>query len=121
MTENPHSEADCLFCKIIQKKIPSKIVYEDDVALAFEDISPKAPTHLLIIPKTHIARLADIEQKDEATMAHLFSVVRTLAKQHSLLEAGFRTVINSGESAGQTVFHLHIHLLGGRSFQWPPG
>ncbi len=117
----PHSEAECLFCKIIQKKIPSKVVYEDEVALAFEDISPQAPTHLLIIPKIHIARLADIEQQDEVTVSHLFSVIRTLAKQYALLEAGFRTVINSGESAGQTVFHLHIHLMGGRRFHWPPG
>jgi len=120
MTDS-HSEADCLFCKIIQKKIPSKIVYEDDIALAFEDINAKAPVHLLIIPKTHIARLADIQQLDELTMAHLFSVIKTLAEQHELLDAGFRTVINSGESAGQTVFHLHIHLMGGRPFHWPPG
>lgn len=118
---NPHSEADCLFCKIIQKQIPSKIVYEDDVTLAFEDINAQSPVHLLVIPKTHIARLADIEPQDEATIAHLFSVIRRLAEEHSLLEAGFRTVINSGEAAGQTVFHLHIHLMGGRGFHWPPG
>lgn len=114
-------EADCLFCKIIQKKIPSTIVYEDDTALAFEDISAQAPTHLLIIPKRHIARLADLKSGDEAMMAHLFLVVQKLAESKGLTESGFRTVINSGEAAGQTVFHLHVHLMGGRSFQWPPG
>lgn len=114
-------EDDCLFCKIIQKKIPSAIVYEDECALAFEDISPQAPTHLLIIPKQHIARLADLQCADEAMMAHLFSVVRKLAEAKDLLESGFRTVINSGEKAGQTVFHLHVHLMGGRAFKWPPG
>ncbi len=116
-----HLEDDCLFCKIIQKKIPSKIVYEDKGALAFEDISPKAPVHLLIIPKTHIPRLADIQTKDAAIMASLFLVAQNLAEKYKLLDAGFRTVINSGEEAGQTVFHLHVHLLGGRSFHWPPG
>ncbi len=115
------SEADCLFCKIIQKKIPSTIVYEDDHALAFADISPQAPTHLLIIPKQHIARFADLQAGDELLMAHLFIVVQKLAKEKGLLERGFRTVINSGEHAGQTVFHLHVHLMGGRVFQWPPG
>lgn len=120
MTET-HLEADCLFCKIIQKKIPSTIVYEDDAALAFEDITPQAPTHLLIIPKRHIARLADLQVEDETTMAHIFSVVLKLAKKMHLLESGFRTVINSGETAGQTVFHLHVHLMGGRAFHWPPG
>jgi len=114
-------ESDCLFCKIIQKQIPSAIVYEDEIALAFEDISPQAPTHLLIIPKRHIARLADLQSGDESTMAHLFSVVRKLAEAKGLLDSGFRTVINSGEKAGQTVFHLHVHLMGGRTFHWPPG
>lgn len=116
-----HLEADCLFCKIIQKKIPSTIVYEDEKALAFSDISPQAPTHLLVIPKRHIARLADLQSQDETIMAHLFSVIRHLAKTEGILESGFRTVINSGESAGQTVFHLHVHLMGGRVFDWPPG
>lgn len=120
MTE-AHLETDCLFCKIIQKKIPSTIVYEDDTALAFEDITPQAPTHLLIIPKRHIARLADLQVRDEATMAHIFSVILKLAESQNLLESGFRTVINSGETAGQTVFHLHVHLMGGRAFHWPPG
>ncbi len=120
MTE-AQPEATCLFCKIIQKKIPSPIVYEDDRALAFADISPQAPTHLLIIPKRHIARLADLQSGDEGLMAHLLIVVQKLAKEKGLLESGFRTVINSGEDAGQSVFHLHVHLMGGRIFQWPPG
>ncbi len=116
-----HFEDKCLFCKIIQKKIPSKIVYEDESALAFEDISPQAPVHLLIIPKTHIPRLADINAGDEKQLAHLFTIVRKLAEEKNILESGFRTVINSGEEAGQTVFHLHVHLMGGRAFHWPPG
>lgn len=116
-----HLEDDCLFCKIIQKKIPGTVVYEDEHALAFEDISPQAPIHLLIIPKRHIARLADLQTGDETLMAHLFSVVRKLAETKGLRDSGFRTVINSGERAGQSVFHLHLHLMGGRVFQWPPG
>lgn len=111
----------CLFCRIIQKEIVSKIVYEDTDTLAFEDIAKQAPVHLLIIPKIHLARLADLQAGDEHMMARLFTVVQKLAKEKNLLNSGFRTVINSGEGAGQTVFHLHIHLLGGRTFHWPPG
>ncbi len=118
---NSHLEADCLFCKIILKDIPGKVVHEDDKALAFEDISPQAPVHLLIIPKKHIARLADLQADDAALLAHLFSLVPILAEKYGVLESGFRTVINSGERAGQSVFHLHIHLMGGRDFRWPPG
>lgn len=114
-------KAGCLFCRIIQKEIPSNIVYEDADTLAFEDISKQAPIHLLIIPKIHLARLADLKPGDEHMMAHLFTVVHKLAEEKDLLTAGFRTVINSGEAAGQTVFHLHVHLLGGRAFHWPPG
>ncbi|MFQ5589245.1 MAG: histidine triad nucleotide-binding protein [Nitrospiria bacterium] len=116
----PHLEENCLFCKIIQKQITANIVYEDDRALAFEDISPQAPVHLLIIPKTHIARLADIRPGDAETLAHLFTIVCRLAEEKGILE-GFRTVINSGQEAGQTVFHIHIHVMGGRPFRWPPG
>lgn len=116
-----HLEEACLFCKVIHKKLPSKIVYEDETALAFEDMAPQAPVHLLVIPKKHIARLADIQNKDTDILAHLFSIIPLLAEKHRVTESGFRTVINSGEGAGQSVFHLHIHLLGGRSFRWPPG
>lgn len=120
MTQANRQE-DCLFCKIIQKKIPSKIVYEDETAIAFEDVNPQAPVHLLIIPRLHIARLADIRTRDQTTLAHLFSIIPRLASKKGILEKGFRTVINSGETAGQTVFHLHVHLMGGRGFHWPPG
>jgi len=114
-------EADCLFCQMIQKKIPAKIAYEDERVLAFEDIRAQAPVHLLIIPKIHIARLADIKPEDQPVLAHLFSIIPKLADAQGILEKGFRTVINSGKGAGQTVFHLHVHLMGGRPFRWPPG
>ncbi len=116
-----HQENDCLFCNIVQKKIPAQIVYEDETALAFEDISPQAPVHLLVIPKTHIPRLADMTTGDEKTLTQLFMIIHKLAGEKDLMDSGFRTVINSGEGAGQTVFHLHVHLMGGRPFHWPPG
>ncbi|HZJ78433.1 MAG TPA: histidine triad nucleotide-binding protein [Clostridia bacterium] len=111
---------DCLFCKIINGEIPSKKVYEDDVVYAFYDIDPKAPTHVLIIPKEHIVSAADITPENSAIVAHVFEVSAKLAKQLKL-DDGFRLVTNCGKTAGQTVFHLHFHLLGGRSFMWPPG
>ncbi len=114
----------CLFCKIADKKIPAKIVYEDDSVFAIEDINPKAPVHLLVIPKKHIESLATIHQEDETIigqLGHLLSIVSILAGKMALSAGGFRTVINSGAGAGQSVFHLHLHLLGGRPFQWPPG
>lgn len=114
-------EGPCLFCRIVKKEIPGKIVYEDEKAIAFEDINPQAPVHLLIIPKTHIAGLAAVKPEESGMLAHLFSLVPKLAEKSGVLESGFRTVVNSGASAGQTVFHLHIHLLGGRAFRWPPG
>ncbi len=116
-----HFEKKCLFCDIVQKQIPSTVVYEDETVLAFEDIIPQAPVHLLIIPKTHIPSLADLKPGDERIMADLILAIRKLAEEQNLLESGFRTVMNSGEGAGQTVFHLHVHLMGGRLFQWPPG
>ncbi len=112
---------DCLFCKIANKQIPSKMVYEDDRSLAFEDINPKAPVHILAIPKKHLVSLVNLNQEDEVLLGHLFGVLARLAEQKGIAETGFRTVINSGEGAGQTVFHLHLHLLGGRPFHWPPG
>ena len=111
---------DCLFCKIINGEIPSKKVYEDDVVYAFYDIDPKAPTHVLIIPKEHIVSASDITPENSAIVAHVFEVSAKLAKQLKL-DDGFRLVTNCGKTAGQTVFHLHFHLLGGRSFMWPPG
>ena len=111
---------DCLFCKIGGKKIPAKIVYEDDEMFAFEDISPQAPTHVLICPRKHIASLTEAESSDAAMLGRLQLVAAKLAKERNLI-AGYRTVLNNGRGAGQSVFHLHLHLLGGRDFRWPPG
>jgi histidine triad (HIT) family protein len=112
--------ADCLFCKIGEKKIPSKIVYEDADIFAFEDISPQAPTHVLLCPKKHFASLDDAAQEDAAVIGKLHLIAAKIAKDRNL-QAGYRTVFNNGNGAGQSVFHLHLHLLGGRQFRWPPG
>jgi histidine triad (HIT) family protein len=112
--------ADCLFCKIAAKQIPSKIVYEDPEIFAFEDIGPQAPTHLLICPRKHIASLDEAVAADEAMLGRLQTVAAKLARERNLSE-GYRTVINTGPNAGQSVLHLHLHLLGGRSMRWPPG
>jgi histidine triad (HIT) family protein len=112
--------ADCLFCKIAAKQIPSKIVYEDADVFAFADISPQAPTHVLICPKKHFASLSEATTEDQAVLGKLQLVAGQLAREGGMLE-GYRTVLNNGPGAGQTVFHLHLHLLGGRSFRWPPG
>jgi len=112
--------ADCLFCKIAAKKIPAKLVYEDDEIFAFEDINPQAPTHLLICPKKHFASLHHATPDDQAVIGKMALVAAELARNRKLSN-GYRTVINSGAGAGQTVFHLHMHLLGGRGFRWPPG
>lgn len=111
---------DCIFCRIVQREIPAKIVFEDDAALAFEDIRPEAPVHLLVIPKQHIPSLSEVTSTDQDLIGHLFAVAGNLARERNL-EAGYRTVMNNGAGAGQTVFHLHVHLLGGRAFHWPPG
>jgi histidine triad (HIT) family protein len=111
---------ECLFCKIAAKKIPSKIVYEDEEVFAFEDISPQAPTHVLICPRKHLASLDDAAPTDQAIIGKLQLVAAQLARKRNLLE-GYRTVLNNGRGAGQSVFHLHLHLLGGRAFRWPPG
>ena len=111
---------DCLFCKISAKKIPSKIVYEDEDVFAFEDISPQAPTHVLICPRKHFASLDEAAPADQAVLGKLQLVAAQLARKRNLLE-GYRTVLNNGKGAGQSVFHLHVHLLGGRAFRWPPG
>jgi len=112
--------ADCLFCKIAAKKIPSKIVYEDADLFAFEDISPQAPTHILICPRKHFASLDEAVAEDQAVLGKLQLVAAQIARDRNLLE-GYRTVLNNGSGAGQSVFHLHLHLLGGRVFRWPPG
>ena len=117
----PSGDPTCLFCKIADKQIPGKIVCEDEQAMAFYDVNPKAPLHLLIIPKKHITSLASMEKSDQSIISHLFGIAIDLAEKQGISKSGFRTVINTGADGGQTVFHLHLHLLGGRSFSWPPG
>ncbi|WP_196602814.1 histidine triad nucleotide-binding protein [Pectinatus frisingensis] len=114
--------SDCVFCKIVSKEIPASIVYEDDVALAFKDLEPQAPVHVLIVPKKHIKSLTDTTLEDKETISHIMvDVIPELAKEFKIVDNGFRTVINTGVEGGQTVAHLHFHLIGGRSMQWPPG
>lgn len=112
---------DTIFSKIIKKEIPADVVYEDDLALAFRDVNPQAPVHILVIPKTTaIAKISDAEPQDQALLGHLLLVCAKIAKEQGL-ENGFRLVINNGDDGGQTVYHLHIHILGKRFMQWPPG
>lgn len=111
---------DCIFCKIISGEIPSNKAYEDDKVLAFYDLEPQAPVHILIVPKEHIACAADITPENSAVISHIFEVAAIIAKEKGL-DDGFRIVNNCGESAGQTVKHIHFHLMGGRNFGWPAG
>lgn len=113
-------DTNCIFCKIIAGDIPADIVYQDDDLLAFNDINPQAPRHILVIPKKHITGPADISDADEALIGNLMHRGAIIAREQGL-EDGFRFVINNGESAGQTVFHIHLHVLGGRDMNWPPG
>ncbi len=113
--------ADNIFAKIIAKEIPAKIVYEDERALAFRDISPKAPTHILILPKTDIANVGAATAADEALLGHLLTVAAEVARKEGIDASGYRLVINKGPDAGESVPHLHVHLLGGRAMGWPPG
>ena len=117
MTADP----DCLFCKIAADEIPSKKVYEDDVVIAFRDIAPRAPIHSLIIPRDHIASAADLTEEHSAMLGRLFAVAAKIARDEGVADGGYRLVSNVGRWGGQTVEHLHIHLLGGRTFSWPPG
>jgi histidine triad (HIT) family protein len=112
--------ADCLFCKIGSKEIPAKLVYEDAEIFAFEDIQPQAPSHILICPRKHLVSLSEATAEDTAMLGRLQLVSGQLASELKLTD-GYRTVINNGRGAGQSVFHLHLHLLGGREFRWPPG
>ncbi|MGN1347534.1 MAG: histidine triad nucleotide-binding protein [Acutalibacteraceae bacterium] len=111
---------DCLFCKIIKGEIPSNKVYEDETVFAFRDIDPQAPTHILVIPKQHIRSADDVTPENSAVISHIFEVIAIIAKQEGLTN-GYRVVNNCGDSAGQTVKHLHFHLMGGRDFTWPAG
>ncbi|MFH1996073.1 MAG: histidine triad nucleotide-binding protein [Candidatus Omnitrophota bacterium] len=112
---------DCVFCKIVKKEIPSKIAYEDNKILAFEDAHPQAPIHILVIPKHHIEKLSDISEESMRIFGKLILTANMLAKAKGALDSGYRVVINCGKNAGQEVFHLHVHLLAGKVFGWPPG
>jgi len=112
--------ANCLFCRILRGEIPARKVYENEHVLAFEDIDPKAPTHVLVIPKKHIAGLKEAQAEDAEVIGRCHLAAADLARQRNI-ENGYRTVLNVGPGAGQSVFHLHVHLLGGRSLGWPPG
>lgn len=111
----------CLFCRIIDGEIPAKIVYQDEKLIAIEDINPVAPMHLLLIPRKHISSTLDLLPEDDLIIGHLFRVAAGIAKERGLAEDGFRIVTNTNSAAGQTVFHIHFHLLAGRNLQWPPG
>ncbi|MDX2410694.1 MAG: histidine triad nucleotide-binding protein [Woeseiaceae bacterium] len=115
------SSADCLFCKIVAGDIPAEIIYESESAIAFRDINPQAPTHVLIIPRQHIATINDLDDGDDATVGQLFKAAKVIAAAEGFAGDGYRVVMNCNEAAGQTVFHIHLHLLGGRPLTWPPG
>jgi histidine triad (HIT) family protein len=113
--------ADCRFCKIIAREIPASIVYEYDRVLAFNDINPQGPTHVLVVPKRHVATLNDLTAADDGMVGELVRRAAAIAKERGIDAAGFRTVFNTNRGAGQTVFHIHRHLIGGRGLAWPPG
>ncbi len=111
----------CTFCRIAARELPAKVLYEDDQCLAIQDLSPKAPVHMLVIPRKHIVSLNDYPENEEQLLGHLLAVAARLAKEKGIDGTGFRTVINTNAEGGQTVFHLHLHVLGGRAMKWPPG
>jgi len=113
--------SDCIFCKIANGEIPSEFVYEDDGIVAFRDLNPQAPTHILIIPRRHIATTNDFTEADDALVGRMVRVAKIIAEQEGLAENGYRTVFNCNADGGQAVFHIHLHLLGGRAMGWPPG
>ena len=112
---------DCLFCNIAKGKIPVKLLYEDELAVAFDDINPQAPVHFLVIPKKHIAKALDLTAEDNALVGHLYQVANKIARDKGIAERGHRLVMNCNAEAGQTVWHVHLHVLGGRPMHWPPG
>ena len=115
------TDPDCLFCRIVRDEIPSTRVHEDDLTIAFRDIAPRSPTHILLIPREHIASAADLTEAHAELLGRLFANAATIARDEGIAEAGYRLVTNVGRFGGQTVDHLHLHLMGGRAFQWPPG
>lgn len=112
---------DCIFCRIARGDIPADKVYEDDSVVAFRDLNPQAPTHVLVIPRKHISTLNEIDAGNEAVVGRMYGAAREIAASEGLADPGFRTVMNCNEAGGQTVFHIHLHLLGGRMMHWPPG
>ena len=112
--------AACIFCKILAKEVPARIAYEDETSIAFHDVNPQAPVHVLVIPRKHFASAEEAGEADEPVLGHLHRVAANLARELKIT-AGYRTVVNTGAGAGQSVFHLHLHLLGGRLLRWPPG
>jgi histidine triad (HIT) family protein len=112
---------DCIFCKIINKEIPASMVFEDEKMIAFNDINPQAPIHILLIPREHFASLNDIPEKKKNILSHLLLKARQIAQEKGIAEKGYRIVLNTEKDSGQEVFHIHFHLLGGRRMHWPPG
>jgi histidine triad (HIT) family protein len=121
MTADRSLQPDCLFCRIVRGEIPSKKVAEDDLVLAFHDIAPRSPTHVLVIPKSHIGSAADLVEEDGPLLGRMFATLNAIAREAGIDEDGYRIVSNVGRWGGQTVDHLHLHLMGGRAFDWPPG
>ena len=115
------SESDCLFCRIAQGQIPADVVRSDSEVVAFRDLHPQAPTHILIIPRKHIASVSELKGTDAHLMGKLYLMAKELAQEEGIAEEGYRMVVNAGADAGQTVFHIHLHLMGGRGMGWPPG
>ena len=113
--------SDCIFCHIVARTIPAALIYEDDLVVAFDDINPQAPTHTLVIPRKHVASIAELQDSDVGLLGHLMLTGNKIATLKGIADAGYRFVINTGVDGGQTVFHLHLHVLGGRHMAWPPG
>jgi histidine triad (HIT) family protein len=115
------TDPNCLFCRIVRGEVPADIVHQDDLIVAFRDINPKAPTHILLIPREHIVSASDLSANDAEMLGRLFAIAADMAREAGIADRGFRLVTNSGPAAGQSVDHFHFHLLGGRSMSWPPG
>ena len=113
--------SECIFCKIVAKAIPAALIYEDDLVVAFDDVNPQAPTHTLVIPRRHVGSIAELQDSDIELLGRLMLAGNTIARQKGIADAGYRVVVNTGAHGGQSVFHLHLHILGGRHLAWPPG
>jgi len=118
---SPHPGADCIFCRIVRREVPAKVLFETERVFAFDDIRPQAPVHVLVIPKTHFASLNDAPEGSEGLLGELLFAARRAAREKGVDESGYRIVLNTARDSGQDVFHIHFHVLGGRRFGWPPG